>query len=148
MRVGLGNTHIERGNWVSVLKMQPGNRVSDPNPVATLELSRLTSALSTINDAPLLQVPALLSQVAAAQTALAATQACLVARMLSTRDSAPLERGEGRWLGADEAAEILRVDRKWLYRRAKSLPFARRLSRKKLLFSEIGLRNWMSARRA
>ena len=128
--------------------MQPAGQGSVPPPAATIELSRLTSALSTLSDAPIFEVPALISQVAAVQTALAATLACLVARMLSARDSTPVDSGEDRWLGADEAAELLRVDRKWLYRRAKCLPFARRLSRKKLLFSEVGLRDWMSKRRA
>jgi hypothetical protein len=78
--------------------MQPASQVSEPVAVATLELSRLTSALSTLNDAPMLQVPGLLAQVAAAQTALAAAQACLVARMLSPRDSSRLECGEDTWL--------------------------------------------------
>jgi predicted DNA-binding transcriptional regulator AlpA len=52
-----------------------------------------------------------------------------------------------KWLTANQAAEILQVDRKWLYRRASNLPFCRRLSRRKLLFSESGLRRWMSHRK-
>ncbi|MGH9336514.1 MAG: helix-turn-helix transcriptional regulator [Vicinamibacteria bacterium] len=55
---------------------------------------------------------------------------------------------DDRWLSTDEAAELLKVDRKWLYPRARSFPFSRRLSRKKLLFSEVGLREWMATRKA
>lgn len=90
------------------------------------------------------------SELATAQTALAAAQAALASRMFSSTDcrSTVPEPGGERWLTAEEAAAVLKVDRKWLYRRAKTLPFCRRLSRKKLLFSDIGLRQWMANRRA
>ena len=39
---------------------------------------------------------------------------------------------EDHWLTAEQAADLLNVNKKWLYRRASSLPFARRLSRRKL----------------
>ena len=49
---------------------------------------------------------------------------------------------DGRWLTAVEAAALLRVNPRWLYRHHKKLPFARQLSRKCLRFSEAGLRRW------
>ncbi len=49
---------------------------------------------------------------------------------------------DGRWLTAVEAAALLRVTPRWLYRHQKKLPFARQLSRKCLRFSEAGLRRW------
>jgi hypothetical protein len=58
------------------------------------------------------------------------------------------ERDTDRMLTADEAGAMLRRSRRWLYRNATHLPFARRLSRKNLLFSEAGLRKWLSAKRA
>lgn len=51
---------------------------------------------------------------------------------------------DGRWLTAVEAASLLRVTPRWLYRHQKKLPFARRLSRKCLRFSEAGLRRWQA----
>src|SRR3990172_8767782 len=124
--------------------MQSADRRPTKPTAVQLELARLAAALSALDDVPVPQVPSLLSQLAAAQTALAAAQANLLAKMLSQGESRTAAGGDGRWLSTDEAAELLKVDRKWLYRRVKSLPFSRRLSRKKLLFSEVGLREWMA----
>lgn len=98
---------------------------------------------------PAAEIPAMLSQLAAAQCALAATQGALIGRITAQAEGGGSDSyaTEDRWLTSDEAACVLRVDRKWLYRRARSLPFCRRLSRKKLLFSEAGLRRWMATRR-
>lgn len=54
---------------------------------------------------------------------------------------------EDRYLTADEAAQILQVKKKWLYNRASKLPFTKRLSERKLRFSEKGLRQWMRSKR-
>jgi predicted DNA-binding transcriptional regulator AlpA len=50
-------------------------------------------------------------------------------------------------LTPEVAAQRLGQTRRWLYRHAKTLPFARRLSRKALRFSERGLERWLAARR-
>jgi excisionase family DNA binding protein len=50
-------------------------------------------------------------------------------------------------LTPDEAAAIIGVKKEWLYRHAKQLPFARRLSRKAMRFNEAGLRRWMATRK-
>ena len=52
------------------------------------------------------------------------------------------------WLSAEQAAPILGVTPRWLYRHSKQLPFARRISRKVLRFSESGLRKWQATKRA
>ena len=59
----------------------------------------------------------------------------------------PSHAEEDQWLTAEQAAELLNVNKKWLYRRASDLPFTRRLSRRKLLFSESGLRRWLETRK-
>jgi hypothetical protein len=133
---------------MAVLRMQSADRQSTQPTAVQLQLARLAAALSAVDDVPVPQVPSLLSQLAAAQSALAAAQVNLLARMLSPGESRIVAGGDDRWLSTDEAADLLKVDRKWLYRRSKSLPFSRRLSRKKLLFSEVGLREWMATRRA
>jgi predicted DNA-binding transcriptional regulator AlpA len=51
-------------------------------------------------------------------------------------------------LAATEAALLLGVTSRWLYRHWKTLPFARRLSRKTLRFSEAGIRRYMAAKHA
>ena len=50
-------------------------------------------------------------------------------------------------LTVEEAAERLGVKTRWLYRRADKLPFARRLSRKALRFSEAGLLRWQATKK-
>jgi hypothetical protein len=118
--------------------------------ILEFELTRLLAALKRLDDIEGAEVPAVLSELAMAQTSLAAAQAALASRMFSGTDCRPTgpEPGDERWLTAEEAAAVLKVHRKWLYRRANTLPFCRRLSRKKLLFSDIGLRQWMANRRA
>ena len=53
-----------------------------------------------------------------------------------------------RLLDAEEAAPLLKVTPRWLYRHAKHLPFTRRLSRKVLRFSEAGLLKWRTAKKS
>jgi len=50
-------------------------------------------------------------------------------------------------LTADETAKRMGVSRRWVYRKAPQLPFARRTSRKHLRFSEAGLRRWLAAKK-
>lgn len=51
-----------------------------------------------------------------------------------------------RLLTADEAAERLGVNRRWVYRHADSLPFTRRLSEGTVRFSLRGLERWEARR--
>ncbi len=50
-------------------------------------------------------------------------------------------------LTPQEAARILGVTPRWLYRHAKRLPFTKRISRKVLRFSEAGLRRWLATKK-
>jgi hypothetical protein len=71
-----------------------------------------------------------------------------VQRALSNGNGQP---HEDNMLTIEEAARILGGDPDqqiaWLYFHSKKLPFAKRLSRKKLRFSETGLRRWLAARK-
>src|SRR5262245_55559221 len=109
--------------------MTPGDLIRDPARAA---------------DVPLDQVPALLAQLAAVQVALLAR---LVANGNGHGDMPKAPAEPDRLLTADEAGAIMGVSPRWLHRRAKALPFARRLSRKALRFSEAGLRRYLTARR-
>src|SRR5688572_27164896 len=51
------------------------------------------------------------------------------------------------WLTPEQASAIIGVNKRWLYRHAKQLPFAKKLSRKALRFNEIGLRRWLATRK-
>jgi len=86
-------------------------------------------------------IPSLMLQVATLQNALAA-------RLLESPEKAEMDSPEpDTLLTAEQAAPRLNVTPHWLYRHWKQLPFARRLSRKTLRFSEIGLRKWQKLKK-
>jgi predicted DNA-binding transcriptional regulator AlpA len=96
------------------------------------------------------QVSELLAEVGVRHAQLSTLHLSLLSRLIKVRRQ-PLQVGatsdNDRLLSVDEAAEILKVTPQWLYRHARRLPFARRLSRKALRFSEAGLRRWAASRR-
>lgn len=58
----------------------------------------------------------------------------------------PAAPAPDRLLSVKEAADRLGVDRRWLYRRADTLPFAKKIGPGTLRFSEKGLNRWMERR--
>jgi predicted DNA-binding transcriptional regulator AlpA len=75
-------------------------------------------------------------------------QTALATRALGARSNGTQAPPEAEhYLAPEEAAALLGVTRRWLYRNAKRLPFARPLSRKVLRFSEPGLRQWQAQKR-
>ncbi len=96
-------------------------------------------------DVPADRVPGLLGD-------LERLKAGLWARLVTPSVNGKLETvhagDKDKLLTPEEAAELLGVKVSWLYRHASRLPFARKLSRKALRFSEAGLRRWQATRRA
>jgi hypothetical protein len=93
-------------------------------------------------------VPALLVHLASIQTALAARLLERPADAGAPREGLGLAQAEpDALLSVAEAASLLSVKPRWLYRNAKRLPFTRRLSRKALRFSKSGLLRWIAARK-
>ena len=76
-------------------------------------------------------------------------KSCLWVRMLNSKpkDAEPATPLKDKLLTAQEAAQILGTKPMFLYKNSKTLPFARKFSRKVLRFSEAGLRRWMESRR-
>ena len=81
----------------------------------------------------------MLAQVAAIQASLAARVAAAVQPNAGRRPE------DDRLISVEDAATRLGVTPRWLYRHAGRLPFSRRLSRKALRFSELGLKRWQAA---
>jgi predicted DNA-binding transcriptional regulator AlpA len=80
--------------------------------------------------------------------ALAAWQSALVARLMAIPTSPePAPQAEDRMLTVRECAERLRRSPKWVYRRTKTLPFARCLGPRSWVFSQKGLEKWLAQRR-
>jgi len=78
---------------------------------------------------------------------LEAAKAQLWARLMEPVDTSQKTNGNepDRLVTVKEAAPMLNVTPRWLYNHARHLPFARRLSRKALRFSEKGLIKWQQA---
>ena len=78
----------------------------------------------------------------------AAVKAVLLARLAAPPSaiSPRQQREDDRLISVDEAGARLGVAPRWLYRHSGHLPFARRLSRKVLRFSEVGPQQWQAAR--
>jgi excisionase family DNA binding protein len=84
-------------------------------------------------------IPPLMTQLAAAQSALAA-------RLLVPTENHETGRHEGdQLLGVAEAATKLGVTKDWLYRRSDKLPFTMRLGRG-LRFSRQGIEKYITTR--
>lgn len=120
----------------------PSPKQPDPDPTRPLSLVEIVTTPQRILELPLEVIPPLLCQLSGIQNA-------LTTRLL---DSAPTinrqqdNPAQDRLLTSDQAATLLGVTIKWLYRHAKHLPFTRHLSRKALRFSEVGLTRWIQTR--
>ncbi|MEE8494405.1 MAG: helix-turn-helix domain-containing protein [Nitrospirales bacterium] len=110
----------------------------------TPDLAALLLHPERVAELPPEAIPPMLCQLAALQSALSARLL-----MIPPGNGGPEAPEQGdRLLPAEEAAALLGVTPRWLYRHAKRLPFSKRLSRKALRFSEAGIQKWMATRRA
>jgi hypothetical protein len=87
---------------------------------------------------------ALQAQIAAAQGAIAAAMSYAPTQTAGLR---AVEAAGDRTLDADQIAAELGQSRRWVFRNAGKLPFARRVSRKSLVGSEAGLRRWRESQK-
>jgi hypothetical protein len=91
------------------------------------------------------------SALAALQAQCAAAQGAIAAAMCRAGSSTPREPDAASlepWLTAEDLARrIPGYTKRWLYRHAAALPFARRLSRKRLVFSLPGAQRYLATRK-
>jgi len=90
------------------------------------------------------------ADIPAAMTMLAAWQAQLAARLMDTMQK-PQDQPSSEsdvMLKVEEVAARLRKSTKWVYHRAKTLPFARRLGSRSWVFSSQGLERWLARQKA
>jgi hypothetical protein len=85
---------------------------------------------------------ALLAKTAVVQSALTAELAAQVEKIGA--EATPAEN----WLDDEEIGIMLHVEHAWLVRHRNKLPFAKRLSRKRWLYSESGARRWLASRKS
>ena len=91
---------------------------------------------------PVEQIPFVLAAFAAWQSALAARLMATPATIAET-----VTEADDRLLTVRECAERLRKSPKWVYRRTKTLPFARCLGPRSWVFSQRGLEKWLARQR-
>jgi hypothetical protein len=89
-------------------------------------------------------IPALVAKLASEQVALSAVQGLLTARLLNAGGASAREDVADRLLTAEEVAATLEVTKRWVQRRARRLPFARRISDHAIRYSEAGLKRWLA----
>lgn len=80
------------------------------------------------------------------QIELAAVSARLLEELI-TRKGVGARPPDEHWLTPDQAAAQLGVTPRWIRRRARVLPFVRRISGRAIRISDEGLRRWVAGRR-
>jgi predicted DNA-binding transcriptional regulator AlpA len=122
----------------------PAGRVGQLVP----SIASLVANPSGVAGVPVDRIPSLVVELASEQSALSALQGALSARLLASQLSVTVQENSGeRLLTAEEVATVLGVTRRWVQRRARRLPFARRISDHAIRYSETGLKRWMSNRK-
>ncbi len=112
-------------------------------PVPTLD--ELAADPTRAGDLPRQAAEALLARLTVAQSALVGR---LLALGATGSGPPPTPPEMDYWLTVEEAADLTGLPPRWFYRHWKTLPFARKPSRKALRFSEAGLRRWLAAKQA
>jgi hypothetical protein len=113
--------------------------------VAVPTLDDLAREPAVASGLPSKVLAALQARIAAAQGALAAAMAT-AAEDRGAAGSQPDKPDS--WLEDDQVTALLHVSRAWLVRHRNRLPFAKRLSRKRWLYSESGARRWLASRKS
>lgn len=108
------------------------------------QLSTLLADPTRTENIPHSNLPAILGQVEQLRATLWSQLVRPPEREIERPD--PPKVKQNQLLTADEAAERLGVTRNWMYRRADSLPFTRRIGKRTLRFSETGIERWLETR--
>lgn len=119
----------ESQNAATTAVNEPGGFAAVPCSQLSPLLAALIANPSTASEVPVDRIPALVAELASEQSALSALQGALTARLLvSQADTATREEPSDRLMTAEEVANALGVTRRWVQRRARRLPLARRIS--------------------
>jgi predicted DNA-binding transcriptional regulator AlpA len=106
----------------------------------SVELAALLPSIDAIDELPVRTLPAVIAE-------LIALQARAVSRLREHDASPKPVASPDRLLDVRQAAARLGMSPDWLYRHKRELPFARRIGRRAVRFSEAGLERWERQRR-
>lgn len=133
-----------------LLPPSPAAKASDTDLTRSLSLVEILTTPQQISDLPAEHIAPLLCQLSTIQNALTVrliqTQTNLEGWRSQTNGAEDTDPTD-RLLTPEQTAAMLGVTVRWIYRHAHQLPFARRLSRKALRFSQAGLTRWIKTRR-
>src|SRR5215831_5477110 len=109
-------------------------------------LHELLDTPDRIAEIPHAHIPRVLGELEGLRVALLAQ--LITHSVAATLAAKPHEKSQStdRLLKPTEAAALLKVTTRWLYRHHRSLPFTRKLSRRLLRFDEAGLHRWVAHR--
>jgi predicted DNA-binding transcriptional regulator AlpA len=145
--IGASLTASETAGKANVARAEPigkgalqSSRAPDQPTVAALVANP-----DRVVDVPVNQIAALLASLASEQARLVAIQGVRMTRLLESQ-SVVTDESVDQLLTAEEVAKALGVTRRWVQRRARRLPFARRLSEHAVRYSESGLKRWIGNR--
>ena len=139
---------LEDQKTASTAAMRPGDFPAGRVGQLSASLASLLANPSSACEVPVERIPALVAELASEQSALSALQGALTIRLLvSQADAATRPEPSDRLMTAEEVATALGVTQRWVQRRARRLPFARRISDHAIRYSESGLKRWMSNRK-
>ena len=112
----------------------------------TLAIHELLDTPDRVAEIPYAQIPRVLGELEGLRVALLAQ--LITHSIAATLAAEPDEKSQptDRLLKPAEAAALLKVTTRWLYRHHRSLPFTRKLSRRLLRFDEAGLHRWLAHR--
>jgi predicted DNA-binding transcriptional regulator AlpA len=96
-----------------------------------------------ITSIPLDTIPAILGDIEAFRIRLLAR---LITSQTPTTPTDETAQPTDRLLDPAQAAALMGVKIRWLYQHHRTLPFARKLSRRALRFDEAGLHRWLAHR--
>ena len=139
---------LEDRKTASTAATRPGDSSAGRVGRLSASLASLLANPSSASEVPAERIPALVAELASEQSALSALQGALTVRLLVAQaDAATRPETSDRLMTAEEVATALGVTPRWVQRRARRLPFARRISDHAIRYSESGLRRWMSNRK-
>ena len=112
----------------------------------TPALHELLDRPDRVAEIPHAQIPRVLGELEGLRIALLAQ--LITHSVAATLAAEPDETSQptDRLLKPAEAAALLQVTTRWLYRHHRSLPFTKKLSRRLLRFDERGLHRWLAHR--
>lgn len=110
------------------------------------ELATLAADPARVDEVQAEALPALIGETEALRARLWARLQAASSPAVAASPARPTDQPD-RMLTAEEAAELLGVSKRWIYRKAEELPFTRRLSENTLRFSERGLNRWKERKR-